>query len=479
MKGSNKIGIVTLATALMLGAGPALTAMAEDARLATWNGSFAGAEEIEELLSRSSGRGGKAGNIDAQVELYSRAARTLALQKIVETSVTDADALLAGSPEGTRLRAARQRALLDRYLDVVRSGVVITDEAVGEYYESHAENFRIPRSLTLWNIYRRHEGDPEQTSAFLSELRSRVVEGGEDFSSIAREHSQSETRLRDGKVGNFTEGKLPPALAETAFSLGEGEVSEPLAVADGAVLLHVTDVTEASMRPLDEASDRIRAMLLRRGLEGALAARVAEAKPPEGSTVLTGEQLEALLDGSDKEATAIEIGDFRLTAREIVGTMRSVAQPDRPSADEGEGEAVKPTRSELRAHSYRGVVHRALLYNTLQKDSSAEVTRARTAAKETLRTTRARLLMDAEVRRRARVIAAAETAELQKFFDDNAHHFRGEAGPLTFEQAREQVLDEYFERHEQDFSEKAREETLAKAGYAFDDARTRAHLALR
>ena len=116
----------------------------------------------------------------------------------------------------------------------------------------------------MWNLFRRHRNTekPEDTTAFLLEIKARV-EAGETFQSLARQFSDSETRLRDGLVGRVSEGDLPARLEEIAFDLDTGQVSQPIPVRGGAVLLFyvagevkLLDLSDA-MPPLVLAMDGV------------------------------------------------------------------------------------------------------------------------------------------------------------------------------------------------------------------------------
>ena len=58
---------------------------------------------------------------------------------------------------------------------------------------------------------------------------------------LARANSDSETRANDGQVGWVDRGAMAPQLDRVVFSLKEGEVSEPVAVPSGAVLLYARE----------------------------------------------------------------------------------------------------------------------------------------------------------------------------------------------------------------------------------------------
>lgn len=93
----------------------------------------------------------------------------------------------------------------------------------------------------------------EETLAEIQELRSRIVDGGEDFFDIAAEYSEDTSNASmGGDLGWFGEGAMVPTFEEAAFSLSVNEISEPISTTFGYHLLQVVDRDEE--REKDEAT---------------------------------------------------------------------------------------------------------------------------------------------------------------------------------------------------------------------------------
>jgi parvulin-like peptidyl-prolyl isomerase len=421
--------IAVSALLLVTVAGSAQAADSATPVVATWQGGEARAAEVESQL-RNVASDREATEPDARIEAlvtrYSKAAEQTAVASLLLSSMPESGSVEIPDDMAKRLVATRRQVVLELYLRDRRAAIEISDEALKEYYDANPENFATPKRATLWNIYRRDEdGDREGTIAFLSEIRSRYLKG-ETFEALAREYSQSETRLRDGRVGSYADGELPEKLGTVVFALEAGEVSEPQPVSDGAVLLHVTEVAAASRASLDEVSDRIRAVLLSQKLEDEITERVADVQIPEGSTVLADGEFEAIIQGEDKDRVVLEIATFKLTAAEAGGWLRSIPAPADIAHDD-DSEEAKSRRLEA---GYQGIVRRALLYKLLESDPTVMDSDSRDEAEERLKGVRESLWVDEELRRQVRERAGADAEALKKFFDDNAHHFQS---PLRFE----------------------------------------------
>lgn len=404
-----------------------------DPVFATWTGGQASAAAVEARLGQVAQRKAKAnaaGAIDALLERYLGAARQEALAQLVIAEVGDSEEVLEKLQPDSGYERVKQQLLLSAYQTDLTDTIEVDEEASQAYYEANTEMFATPRQATLWNIYLRHgDGGEAATLETLGELRERYL-NGETFGALAREYSESETRLKDGRVGNYAEGKLPDALGDVVFALEDQDISEPLPVSDGAVLLHVTDVVEASTLPFEEAEPRIKGILRGRLVEEALRAKVADHSPADGSIVLSNEEyaaatdLEVLRENPDK--VVLKIGAYEVTARQSVGMLGSIAAPADINLDDDSEEA----RARRRDYGYAGLVARALLYQRIENEDGFLSPASRQDVQDGLAKRRRQMIVDAELKRRVREDAGKMDEELRAFYDDNVHHFQSE---LRFE----------------------------------------------
>ena len=71
------------------------------------------------------------------------------------------------------------------------------------------------------------------------QLRERIREG-EDFGSLARDHSSCPSRESNGALGKFGPGMMVPPFEQATFALPVGEVSDPVQTQFGWHLIHRT-----------------------------------------------------------------------------------------------------------------------------------------------------------------------------------------------------------------------------------------------
>jgi len=127
----------------------------------------------------------------------------------------------------------------------------ISDDQVREYYEANKDSYTTPEKRTIQQIV---FADKDAAKAALQSTRS-----GTTFEDLVQ--AQGKT-LEDVELGTFTKADIADqAVAEAAFKLSKNQVSDVVEGQFGPVILRVTDIVPASVKPLEEVSDDIRKRL--------------------------------------------------------------------------------------------------------------------------------------------------------------------------------------------------------------------------
>lgn len=137
----------------------------------------------------------------------------------------------------------------------------IDEEEIREAYERNQQDYGTPERRAIQQIPFASEEEARQA---LERIR-----GGADFIEIAREKGLTEA---DATLGELAKSEVADRkLAEAAFALQEGQVSEPIQGRLSTVLLRVTKVVPGSQKTLEEAREEVVTRLQReRGREEAL-----------------------------------------------------------------------------------------------------------------------------------------------------------------------------------------------------------------
>ncbi len=166
------------------------------------------------------------------------------LQSLVEEGiyVSEAEAwrFYRDVNETARVRFVR----VDPRTEVPDSAVTVTDEQVRAYYAENADDFQRPASARVNMVsisIRPTAADTAAARERAAELRRRVAEG-EDFAEVARaESADSISAALGGDIGRRARDALDPVLAEAAFSLRIGAISEPVETGFGYHILRVDE----------------------------------------------------------------------------------------------------------------------------------------------------------------------------------------------------------------------------------------------
>jgi len=162
--------------------------------------------------------------------------------------------------------------LVEKYLtEQVRENSV-GDEEIGDYYESHKNEFFQPERLQVSQILLSTEGKAGQV---LNRIR---IAGEREFREAARTESEGPEAKKDGLMGVFSLGQLPQDLEKVIFALGEGKISRVVQSAYGYHIFRLDQKLESRLMPVEEAAPLIRSKLLELKNQAAIDAHVASLK---------------------------------------------------------------------------------------------------------------------------------------------------------------------------------------------------------
>jgi len=127
----------------------------------------------------------------------------------------------------------------------------VTEEAVKESYDARADEFSRPETRHVFQMILNTEDKAKEALKQLSE--------GRDFDIVAKEVGGHEAGTTDlGKIGK---GDMLPDLANAAFALSEGAVSQPVKSAFGWHLFKATEIQPGGTKTLAEVHDQVKAAL--------------------------------------------------------------------------------------------------------------------------------------------------------------------------------------------------------------------------
>ena len=159
-------------------------------------------------------------------------------------------------------RAALRERLLERKVvrEVVAPTIHISDEEVAGYYQTRREEFEQRLRVHASQILVATEDEARQAVDRLAR--------GADFAVLAQEVSTAPERNRGGDLGFFEPGDLPAEMDEVLFELPVGRVSGIVRTGYGYHIFLVTERREPRVYTLEDARERIVAVLRDSRLDG-------------------------------------------------------------------------------------------------------------------------------------------------------------------------------------------------------------------
>lgn len=182
-------------------------------------------------------------------------------------------------PEMLAARVARKLAV-EKLIKQLAGQTAVDPRKIKDFYISHREDFLREEEVRLGHILLLTPAN--DTLADISQrkrieaLRQRVV-AGEEFSAIARRFSDDKMAAkRGGDRGYFTRETLPSEIADVAFKLPVGEVSQVIKNEKGYHLIIVLAHLTEKHTPLEQVEDAIQAQLEQKANQSHLEKLLAE-----------------------------------------------------------------------------------------------------------------------------------------------------------------------------------------------------------
>jgi peptidyl-prolyl cis-trans isomerase C len=155
-----------------------------------------------------------------------------------------------------RVETFKKELLMDLYLNRLLDEKN-TEENQKKYYEGVKEKYAEPEMVRISVI---SVGSEDEAKEVLKKARD-----GEDFAELAKKYSKGPSVRQGGDLGYRARKTLKKEIADAAFSMKKGEISEPVKTADGGIktedggyhIIKLVDLTEAGIPPFGDMKDRV------------------------------------------------------------------------------------------------------------------------------------------------------------------------------------------------------------------------------
>ncbi|SON55057.1 Peptidyl-prolyl cis-trans isomerase D [Hartmannibacter diazotrophicus] len=138
--------------------------------------------------------------------------------------------------------------------EVIADPAAVSEDDVKAEYERNQSAYGAPETRNVHQILFPNEEDAKAAKA--------KIDGGASFADIVKDRGMTDA---DADLGTITKDKIiDPAVADAAFSLTDGKVSDPIKTQFGSVLVMVSKINPPSIKPLADVEADIRKDLAER-----------------------------------------------------------------------------------------------------------------------------------------------------------------------------------------------------------------------
>jgi parvulin-like peptidyl-prolyl isomerase len=142
----------------------------------------------------------------------------------------------------------------------VSGKVSIKKEEVAKYYEEHKTEFVREEEVYLREILLSTENKkPAEIAPIEKKAQDAVARArkNEKFSNLVREFSDAASRSDEGDLGWMKKGQLAQPIEDAVFALKRGQVTDPIKLPNGFLILRVEDIHQAGQAPLEQVENEI------------------------------------------------------------------------------------------------------------------------------------------------------------------------------------------------------------------------------
>jgi parvulin-like peptidyl-prolyl isomerase len=143
----------------------------------------------------------------------------------------------------------------------VSQEIAISPYKIENYYLAHRDDFKVGDQVKLRMIVLNKNSDDDQSAHRMAEEILTQIKQGASFAQMASVYSQGSQRSEGGDWGWVERSVLRKELADVAFSLQPGQMSDIIDTPQACYLMLVEATRPAHVKPLSEVRDDIEATL--------------------------------------------------------------------------------------------------------------------------------------------------------------------------------------------------------------------------
>ena len=188
---------------------------------------------------------------------------------------------------------------------------VISTNVLKKYYDEHKDMFNFSEQRTVSHIYKLYNGNKERAGKEILELRRRVLKG-ENFSLLATQYSDSETRHNKGHIGVVKKGDLSQDFDKIIFLLKKNIPSDLVHTENGIHIFNVDNILSKKSFTFDSVRTMIRHQIEINESLNITKMLALKLPQPKELHIPDANELNHILT-LEKKTIVLKVGDFSLS----------------------------------------------------------------------------------------------------------------------------------------------------------------------
>jgi peptidyl-prolyl cis-trans isomerase D len=143
-----------------------------------------------------------------------------------------------------------------------KSKVTVSGDEIELYYQDNKDDFFNPKTVEARHILVKvaqavDDETIEKAKQKSLDILEKVKKGNKTFADLAKKYSEGPSKANGGHLGSFKREAMVKPFSDKAFSMDEGEVSEPVRTRFGWHIIKVEKINDAYSSPLDSVRGKI------------------------------------------------------------------------------------------------------------------------------------------------------------------------------------------------------------------------------
>jgi parvulin-like peptidyl-prolyl isomerase len=182
------------------------------------------------------------------------------------------------SPEDQK-QIREQLTLMKVVETEVRRSIMVSENELQRYFDSHMNRFALPAEYRLSQILIVPRGGQDA-----KEVRQRAVTAyetlkkGGDFADLALRYSDGAESTRGGNLGVVRQGELLPQIERAVAQLEPGQITEPVETSLGWHIIRLDEKKPPQFRPFGEVKSEIQNLVYQQKSEDVFRTWIADLK---------------------------------------------------------------------------------------------------------------------------------------------------------------------------------------------------------